>query len=301
MSMPSQIDANMIAIEERSVAEARLRIVRNINDLRKAVGKLRSAGQSIALVPTMGALHDGHLALVKQARKRADRVVVSIFVNPTQFAAGEDLSRYPRDEAGDVARLKTAGVDVVWAPSPAEMYPDGSATVVSPGGAALPLEGEFRPHHFGGVATVVLKLFNQVTPDVAVFGEKDYQQLAVIRQMVRDFDLGVKIAALPTVREKDGLALSSRNRYLSAVERKIAPALFAAISNIAKDARSSPTQKLCSKAAEALIAKGFAKIDYIAVRDAETLADFNPKSDRNGRVLAAVWLGKTRLIDNAGC
>ena len=211
MSVPSQIDANRIetliatlglANWRPCLTDAKLRIVRTVKDLRKATANYRQAGESIALVPTMGALHDGHLALVKLAHQKTTRTVVSIFVNPTQFAPTEDLSRYPRDEAGDVAKLRDAGVDLVWAPTEREMYNESAATLVVPQGAALGLEGDFRPQHFGGVATVVLKLFNQVGPDIAVFGEKDFQQLAVIQQLVRDLNVPVKIAPLKTVREK---------------------------------------------------------------------------------------------------
>lgn len=279
----------------------KIKIVRDLKALRKKIAAWRKEGETVALVPTMGALHEGHLGLVKQARKKADRTVVSIFVNPTQFAPTEDLSRYPRDEAGDVAKLAGAGADLVWAPAVEEMYPAGSATRIVPEGAALGLEGEFRPHHFGGVATVCCKLFSQVTPDFAVFGEKDYQQLAVIRQMVRDLNLPLEIVGLPTVRAKDGLALSSRNAYLSDEERKIAPALQRALHAIAvMAAKGGPINRAIETAKEDLLKLGFAKIDYIEVRDAETLAPFDPASGRPGRVLAAAWLGKTRLIDNVG-
>jgi pantoate--beta-alanine ligase len=277
-----------------------LKTVRTIKELRRAISGFRKAGESVALVPTMGALHDGHLALVRLALKKADRAVVSIFVNPAQFAPNEDLDRYPRDEAGDRRKLASVGTDLIWAPAPAEMYPEGFATRIEPGGAAEDLEGEFRPHHFGGVATVCCKLFSAVTPDVAVFGEKDYQQLCVVRQMVRDLNLPLKIAALPTVREKDGLALSSRNAYLTAQERAVAPALHRAIQGIALVAKKGG---LVNKAIEAarhdLLAAGFTKVDYIEVRDAETLGPYAAKSGRKGRILAAAWLGKTRLIDNA--
>lgn len=256
------------------------------------VGQWRTAGQRVALVPTMGALHAGHIALVGAALATADKVVVSIFVNPTQFAPTEDLARYPRDEAGDVAKLAGAGAHLVWAPAVSEMYPEGFATRVVVEGAALPLEGAFRPHHFGGVATVVCKLLSAAMPDVALFGEKDFQQLAVIRQMVRDLALPVAIQGVPTVREDDGLALSSRNAYLSPDERYIAPMLYKVISEVARG--RDPRE-----AAQALIASGFARVDYIEVRDAETLAPYVP--GRPGRVLAAAWLGKTRLIDNVGC
>lgn len=266
-----------------------MHIVRTINELRAEIGRWRGEGQRIALVPTMGALHAGHIALVATALAIADRVVVSIFVNPTQFAPTEDLSRYPRDEAGDVAKLAGAGAHLVWAPSVPEMYPDGFATQIVVGGAAALLEGQFRPHHFSGVATVVCKLLSAAMPDVALFGEKDFQQLAVIRQMVRDLALPFAIQGVATVREADGLALSSRNAYLSDDERHIAPMLFKVISEVARG--RDPAE-----AAHALLAAGFTKVDYIEVRDAETLSPYVP--GRPGRVLAAAWLGKTRLIDN---
>ena len=288
-----------------------IKTVRNIKDLRKAVATWRGAGETVALVPTMGALHDGHIALVKLARKMAARVVVSIFVNPTQFAANEDLSRYPRDEAGDLAKLTIAQADLVWAPSVEEMYSQGFATCIEPAGAAFGLEADIRPEHFSGVATVCAKLFNQVTPDVAIFGEKDYQQLCVIRQLVRDLDLNLKIIALPTVREKDGLARSSRNRYLSEHERAIAPALYAELAKLAADvqrlAMSAPSavnaaanlDALCRQASQRLLAKGFKTVDYVAVRDASTLAPITQLTEQsNLRVLAAARLGPTRLIDN---
>lgn len=282
---------------------------RTVEELRQSIATWRRNSDSIALVPTMGALHEGHLKLVEVARSKAARVVVSIFVNPTQFAATEDLSRYPRDEAGDLASLTHAKADLVWAPSVNEMYPAGHATIIEPRGAALGLEGDIRPQHFGGVATVCAKLFNQVTPDVAIFGEKDYQQLCVIRQLVRDLDMPVKIIALPTVREADGLARSSRNRYLSAAERAVAPMLFAEIAKIAagvrrlaQDGRKDTAlhiAELCEAAAANLRALGFKTVDYVAVRDAHTLQPVSAVStDTQLRVLAAAWLGTTRLIDN---
>lgn len=275
------------------------RIVRTVKPLRAVIGRWRAAGESVALVPTMGALHDGHLTLVKLAKRRADRAVVSIFVNPTQFGPAEDLSRYPRDEGGDRRKLGSVGADLIWAPSPEVMYPDGFSTTVAPKGAALPLEGEFRPHHFAGVATVCTKLFGQATPDIAIFGEKDYQQLCVIRQLVRDLDLPVRIVAAPTSRERDGLARSSRNAYLTAEERAAAPALNRAIKGIAAiAAKGGLVNKAIEVATHDLLAAGFAKVDYISVRDGETLAPFDPKARRPGRVLAAAWLGSTRLIDN---
>ena len=270
-----------------------MELVRTINNLRGEIANWRAAGARIALVPTMGALHAGHIALVGAALSTADKVVVSIFVNPTQFAPHEDLARYPRDEAGDLAKLAGAGAHLVWAPAVSEMYPEGFATRIVVEGAALPLEGTFRPHHFGGVATVVCKLILAVTPDVALFGEKDFQQLAVIRQTVRDLAVPVAIRGVPTVREDDGLALSSRNAYLSEDERYVAPMLYKAISEVARG--RDPRE-----AADALLTVGFAKVDYLAVCDAETLAPYVPGSGRPGRVLVAAWLGKTRLIDNVG-
>lgn len=276
-----------------------MKIVRTINALRKDTADFRKQGETIALVPTMGALHEGHISLVKLAKRKADRVVASIFVNPTQFAPHEDLARYPRDEAGDAAKLESAGCDVLWAPTVAEMYREGASVTVKPGTASLPLEGTFRPHHFAGVVTVCCKLFNQVTPDAAIFGEKDFQQLAVLRQMVRDLDMPLKIIGAPTKREKDGLALSSRNAYLSPQERKIAPTLNAAITDLAvKVASGRPIPAAIEAAKKRLIDAGFSKIDYIAVADAGTLEAVTSRGENPLRVLAAVWLGKTRLIDN---
>ncbi|WP_414462101.1 pantoate--beta-alanine ligase [Hyphomicrobium sp. DY-1] len=277
----------------------KIKIVRTVHDLRKAVAKWRGRDQTVGLVPTMGALHAGHISLVKLAKKKADKAVVSIFVNPTQFAANEDLSRYPRDEAGDLAKLAAADADLVWSPGVEEMYPDGFSTGVRAGSAAKDLEGAFRPCHFDGVATVCAKLFNQVTPDIAVFGEKDFQQLAVLRQMVRDLNMPLKLIGSPTKRDADGLALSSRNAYLSEAERKIAPALYAAISALAKDvANGADIPAGVADAKRKVTAAGFTKIDYIEVRDAETLEPASTASGRPMRVLAACWLGKTRLIDN---
>ncbi|AGK58732.1 pantoate--beta-alanine ligase [Hyphomicrobium denitrificans 1NES1] len=258
----------------------------------------RRAGKTIALVPTMGALHPGHISLVRQAKENADKVVVSIFVNPTQFAPHEDLARYPRDEAGDLAKLSEAEADLVWSPSVDEMYPAVFSTSVKAGSAAADLEGAFRPHHFDGVATVCAKLFNQVTPDVAIFGEKDYQQLAVLRQLVDDLNMPLRLIAAPTVREKDGLALSSRNAYLSEKERAIAPALYATISEAAAQvAAGTPFTVITTDATAHLAEAGFTKVDYVEIRDAATLsAVVSPGKPL--RILAAAWLGKTRLIDN---
>ncbi len=275
------------------------RIVRTVKALRATVHKWRSAGESVALVPTMGALHDGHLSLVTLGRRKATRTVVSIFVNPTQFGPADDLSRYPRDEAGDAKKLGAAGVDVIWAPNADEMYCEGFATTVTPMGAALPLEGEFRPGHFAGVATVCTKLFSQVGPDIAIFGEKDYQQLCVIRQVVRDLNIPIKIVAAPTSRDRDGLARSSRNAYLTPVERAAAPALHRALKGVAAIAATSGLiNKAIEVATHDLLAASFAKIDYLTIRDAQTLGAYEPNAGRSGRVLAAAWLGSTRLIDN---
>ena len=212
--------------------------IRTLRQLRAQVAAWRAAGETIALVPTMGALHEGHLALVRLGRQRCRRVVVSIFVNPTQFAPHEDFERYPRDEAGDLAKLAGVGCDAAWMPDRSLMYPDGFATRIVPAGAAAGLESDTRPHFFGGVATVCCKLFGQVTPDVAVFGEKDYQQLCVIRQTVRDLDMPLEIVGAPTVRDADGLALSSRNAYLTPEQRRIAPELNRAITRVAAAVRT---------------------------------------------------------------
>lgn len=276
--------------------------------LRGIVRGWRRRGERVALVPTMGALHDGHLELVRLGHSRADRVVVSIFVNPAQFAPHEDFDRYPRTLEADLDKLATVGCDLAWAPSVAEMYPVGAAghaTRVQPAGAALGLETDFRPHFFGGVATVCCKLFNQVQPDFAIYGEKDYQQLSVMRQMVRDLDMPLEIVGAPTVREADGLAMSSRNRYLSPEERRIAPALHRALAALAGKLAGEGDGLSCTRAeafvAEAtreIAAAGFGRIDYVAVRDADTLAPLGSNRPKELRILAAAWLGKTRLIDN---
>jgi pantoate--beta-alanine ligase len=246
----------------------------------------------------MGALHSGHISLVGDARKNADKVVVSIFVNPTQFAPHEDLACYPRDEAGDLAKLSQAEADLVWSPSVEEMYPAGFSTSVKAGSAAADLEGAFRPHHFDGVATVCAKLFNQVMPDVAIFGEKDYQQFAVLRQLVDDLNMPLKLIAAPTVREPDGLALSSRNAYLSEKERAIAPALYATLTEAQeKIASGTPFTVAMTDATARLAEAGFTKVDYVEVRDASTLSAATLPG-KPLRILAAAWLGKTRLIDN---
>lgn len=275
-------------------------VIRTLPAMRAQVQAWRRAGETVGLVPTMGALHQGHLELVRLARTRCRRVVVSIFVNPAQFAPHEDFDRYPRDEAGDLGKLASVGTDAVWSPERTVMYPDGFATRVVPAGAAEGLETDFRPHFFGGVATVCCKLFTQVAPDIAVFGEKDFQQLAVVRQMARDLNLPLEVVGAPTVREADGLAMSSRNAYLSPEQRRIAPAIHRAIVGVAASVRGGgDAADACTKAAETLLAEGFAKVDYVAVRDAVTLQRPAPGSAASSlRVLAAAWLGKTRLIDN---
>jgi pantoate--beta-alanine ligase len=252
----------------------------------------------VALVPTMGALHAGHLALVARGRALADKVVASLFVNPAQFGPNEDFARYPRDEARDAALLAGAGCDLLYAPDLAEMYPPGFATTVVAGPIAERQCGAFRPGHFAGVATVVAKLLLQATPDLACFGEKDYQQLQVIRRIVRDLDIPVRIEGVATVREADGLALSSRNAYLSAAERRIAPALHRVLEDIAARLRCGETDpaRAMAEGRAALLVAGFARVDYVDVADAETLAALAP--GRPGRILGAAWLDKTRLIDN---
>ncbi|MCB1488329.1 MAG: pantoate--beta-alanine ligase [Bauldia sp.] len=258
----------------------------------------RREGLTSALVPTMGALHEGHLGLVKAAAALADKVVVSIFVNPTQFAPTEDFSAYPRDHEGDLAKLGALGVDSVFMPSTEEMYPQGFATTISLAGPALGLETDFRPTHFQGVATVVSKLLLATQPDIAIFGEKDYQQLMVIRRMVTDLGIPVRIEGLPTVREPDGLALSSRNAYLSEAERATAPLLHATLRATAGALLegAEPAAAL-AKARDTLSASGFA-VDYVELRNADTLAPVIDPGTEPLRLLAAATLGRTRLIDN---
>jgi pantoate--beta-alanine ligase len=270
---------------------------RTVADLRAHVGSWRKAGKSIALVPTMGALHAGHLSLVTLAKSKADRVVVSIFVNPIQFGPREDFSTYPRDEAGDIEKLRAAGADLVFAPNTAEMYPAGFSTKVSIGDLTEDLCGANRPNHFDGVATVVTKLLLQCAPDMAIFGEKDYQQLLVIKHLVRDLNVPVEILGVDIVREKDGLALSSRNAYLSPAERKTAPLLHQTISEVAAAlVRGEGADAACVAGRFKLEAAGF-RVDYIAVRDPDTLKPLSGPV-KHARVLAAAYLGKTRLIDN---
>ena len=272
-----------------------IEIVATVADLRRRIAAWRRASEPVALVPTMGALHAGHLALVARAKALARRVVASIFVNPTQFGPNEDLGRYPRDAAGDLRKLTAAGCDLAFMPTVAEMYPEGFVARVDPGPLAGILEGRFRPGHFAGVATVVTKLLLQALPDVALFGEKDYQQLLVIRRVARDLDMPVRIEGVPTVRESDGLALSSRNAYLSADERTRAPVLYRMLCDVARR-HASGDADAAEAGVRALLSGGFAKVDYLEVRDAATLSA--PQPDKPSRVLVAAWLGKTRLIDN---
>jgi len=276
-------------------------IVRTLPALRRALDGFRAKKATIALVPTMGALHEGHVSLVRLAQRRAHKVAVSIFVNPTQFAPSEDFSSYPRTWKADVAKLAAEGVDLIWNPSPNTMYPPGFATrILTEGPATAGLEDRFRPHFFGGVATVVGKLFTQCRPDVALFGEKDFQQLRVVAQMARDLDLGVRVIGARTVRERDGLAMSSRNVYLSPEERLKAPVLYRAMKEAAKRLRDGDDLKVVlASGREAMTAAGF-ELDYFEARHAQTLAPVQSIKDGPIRLLVAAKLGATRLIDNIG-
>jgi pantoate--beta-alanine ligase len=274
---------------------------RTVAALRGAVRAWRQAGERVALVPTMGFLHEGHLSLVRLGKAKADRVVASLFVNPTQFAPSEDFDAYPRDEPRDAALLASAGCDLLYAPSVPQMYPEGFDTTVSVKRVSGPMDGEARPIHFAGVATIVAKLLIQAAPDIAIFGEKDYQQLLVIRRMARDLDLPVEILGAPTVREPDGLALSSRNVYLTAGERAVAPRLNAALRTAAAALQDGmPVQAVEARGYAALIEAGFGPVDYFDVRDAETLARLGPGpvGSAKARVFVAARLGRARLIDN---
>src|SRR5215212_11029395 len=264
-----------MTLRSKSVTKksAQPQVLRNLAPLRAWISRARSTGKTVALVPTMGALHAGHLGLVRLARRRADRVVVSIFVNPAQFAPNEDYGSYPRTWDADVAALSQLGVDAIWAPSVATMYPDGFATKIAPGGPALAgLEDRFRPHFLGGVCTVVAKLLLQVAPDIATFGEKDYQQLKVVTAMARDLDIPTTILGLPTVREKDGLAMSSRNAYLSAEERVAAPVLHRVLKACAASLKKGGPLARTLMEGEAEIERAGFAVDYLEARHAETLA-----------------------------
>jgi pantoate--beta-alanine ligase len=274
-----------------------MQTIRSIGALRSAVAQLRHDGGRVALVPTMGALHEGHLTLIRAARAEADHVVASIFVNPTQFGPNEDLDAYPRREAADAALLAAAGTAILWAPDVATMYPDGHATRIRVAGVSDSLCGAARPGHFDGVATIVAKLFNQVAPDVALFGEKDWQQLAVIRAMARDLDFAIRIIGVPTVREADGLALSSRNAYLTAEQRIAAGALPRILNQIATAiAGGTAVAESLAAGEAALIAAGFASVDYLTLADADSLLPAD--HPRNARLFVAARIGGTRLIDN---
>ena len=274
-------------------------IVRTVPALWRALDGLRAKKATIALVPTMGALHDGHVSLVRLAKSRATKVIVSIFVNPAQFAPSEDFGSYPRTWKGDVASLTAEDVDLIWNPGVKTMYPDGFATRIVPEGpAAAGLEDRFRPHFFGGVATVVGKLFTQCRPDFAIFGEKDFQQLRVVARMARDLDLGVKVIGSRTVRESDGLAMSSRNVYLSPEERRMAPMLYRAMKESARHLRAGGDIKAAMAGGAELITRAGFTLDYFDVRHAETLAPIGSVKDGPMRILVAAKIGRTRLIDN---
>ena len=276
-------------------------IVRTVPALRRALDGLRARKATIALVPTMGALHDGHVSLVRLAKRRAKKVIVSIFVNPTQFAPSEDFGSYPRTWKADVARLAAEDVDLIWNPDVKTIYPDGFATrILTEGPATTGLEDRFRPHFFGGVATVVGKLFTQCRPDFAIFGEKDFQQLRVVTRMAGDLDLGVKVVGSRTVRERDGLAMSSRNVYLSPEERRAAPVLYRAMKQCAGRLRAGDdVVAAMAGGTELIVGAGFT-LDYFEVRHAETLAPIASVKDGPMRILVAAKIGKTRLIDNIG-
>lgn len=277
---------------------ARVQIIRDIAALRHALSAMRQGGKSVAMVPTMGALHDGHMSLVKKAKTLADVVVVSIFVNPTQFGPNEDFDAYPRDEQKDAAMLAEAGIQILWAPDVATMYPAGHATHVEVAQLGNDFCGAARPGHFDGVATVVSKLLNQVRPDFAIFGEKDWQQLAIIRRFVRDLDMAVDIVGAPIARAEDGLALSSRNAYLSAEQRAAAVHLPQALNQAAKAiAAGADVKATLAEAEQAIIAGGFDSVDYLALTDNQTLARLD-HFHGSARLLAAARMGSTRLLDN---
>jgi pantoate--beta-alanine ligase len=274
-------------------------IVRTVPALRRALDSIRAKNAPTALVPTMGALHDGHVSLVRLAKRRAAKVIVSIFVNPTQFAPSEDFSSYPRTWKADIAKLAAENVDLIWNPEVKTMYPEGFATrILTEGPATAGLEDRFRPHFFGGVTTVVGKLFTQVRPDIAIFGEKDFQQLRVVTRMARDLDLGVKVIGSKTVRERDGLAMSSRNVYLSREERCKAPALYSAMKESARRLRAGDDFKAAMAGGAELMANAGFILDYFEARHADTLAPIASAKEGPVRILVAAKIGKTRLIDN---
>lgn len=273
-------------------------VIRSAAALREKVSAWKRSGMLVGVVPTMGALHDGHLSLARAARAQSDRVIVTIFVNPMQFNNPEDLKKYPRDEAHDLALLEAEGVDVLFAPGPEEVYPDGFATKVSVAGVSEPMEGAFRPGHFDGVATVVSKLFGMTQAGRAFFGEKDWQQVQVVERLVRDLNIPIRIIPCPTIREADGLAMSSRNVRLTAEERALAPALHRAMQDAAAAIRGGADVAAALGAAQAaVLAAGFASVEYLDLRDAGTL-ELVTTPDRPARLLAAAVLGEVRLIDN---
>lgn len=273
-------------------------IVRSRAQLRSILAGWRGAGETLALIPTMGALHEGHLSLVRAGLAAADRIVVSLFVNPRQFDNPDDLAAYPRTEEEDAALLAPLGVDLLYAPGAGEMYPDGFATTVSVSGLGEVLCGAHRPGHFDGVATVVAKLFLQTGADLAFFGEKDFQQLQIVRRMAMDLDIPIRIVPCPTVREPDGLAMSSRNRHLAADERAIAPALWQTLSlSATRIATGAPVETVLAEARTELVRKGFRKVEYLELRSESDLAPLTVLA-HPARLLAAAWLGRTRLIDN---
>ena len=271
-------------------------IIRRVADLRDVVRAWKAAGNLVGVVPTMGALHDGHLSLVRAAKADCERVIVTIFVNPKQFNTADDLLKYPRTETADAALLTTLGVDVIFAPEPDEVYPPGFTTMVSVAGVAEPLEGVARPGHFDGVATVVAKLFGMTMADRAYFGQKDWQQLQVVKRLVRDLNIPVWILGCETIREADGLAMSSRNARLGTAARAVAPALYAAMTRAALAIQNGAPGAIAQCKAE-ILAAGFDRIDYIDLRDASGLAPPD-HADRPRRLLAAAWLDGVRLIDN---
>lgn len=277
-----------------------MQIVRELSELREIISGWRRDGQSIGFVPTMGALHDGHLSLIRLSVDACDKTVASIYVNPTQFAPHEDLDSYPREEDSDTAKLAAAGCDLVFCPSSETMYPEGEETRVDVPKMGAKLEGQFRPHFFGGVATVVSKLFNQVQPDKAFFGEKDYQQVRIINRMVKDLSMPIEIVPGPTARALDGLALSSRNAYLSPTERACAPALNAALHRAAIRMRNgTPPAEALTEAVDRVSKSGFKTVEYIEAVDPDTLDPIPAElPDKPCRLIAAAWMGRTRLIDN---
>jgi pantoate--beta-alanine ligase len=306
-SVGKKATAKTQAIKTRSSTKAAsagkprgsIKVIRTISEMRKFVAEARSRKRKIALVPTMGFLHEGHLSLVREAKKHAPIVIVSVFVNPTQFGPTEDLARYPRDFAGDRRKLMAVGTDVMFVPDTSEMYPEGSQTFVEVTEVTKDLCGASRPGHFRGVATVVAKLFHIVRPDVAVFGEKDYQQLVTIRQMVRDLTLDLKVVGLPTVREEDGLAMSSRNAYLSPAQRQQATAIYRGLRKARKllEAGERDAAELVASVMDLLREEQDLEIEYVTVCDSFTLERI-PQVEREAVLLVAVRIGNTRLIDN---